>query len=208
MTNVKDRIGSERLIAIIRLPAGTDVAPVVDAIIRGGINIIEFTLTSSDSLRHIERFKKLYPDQTFGAGTVCSTDDVKRSVGSGAEFIVSPIFDRDVIRECNERSIPIISGGLTPTEIYNAYTAGADYIKPFPLTGLGPKYIEAIRGPFPQIPLIPTNGVTLDNIADFFRAGVTAVGLGSVLVNAGEVSQGNMDSIVNRIREVKKILSI
>jgi 2-dehydro-3-deoxyphosphogluconate aldolase/(4S)-4-hydroxy-2-oxoglutarate aldolase len=207
MENIKERIEAEKIIGIIRLSMTDKLSDVVTAIIRGGINIIEITLNTPDAFTHITNLSVAFPKALVGAGTVIGKENAIRAIESGAKFIVSPIFEPEVIDITKARGAVSMAGALTPSEIYAAYSYGADYVKPFPLTGLGPAYIKALRGPFPNIPLIPTNGVTLGNITDFFKAGVTAVGLGSMLVSDADRAEDSFLLIEERAKKARHALA-
>jgi 2-dehydro-3-deoxyphosphogluconate aldolase/(4S)-4-hydroxy-2-oxoglutarate aldolase len=203
MQTTKERIEGEKLIGIIRLSVADKITDVARSIISGGINIIEITLNTPDAFTHITNLSVAFPDALVGAGTVLGKENAIRAIEAGAKFIVSPIFEPEVVDIAKAHGAVSMAGALTPSEIYAAYSYGADYIKPFPLAGLGPAYIKALQGPFPKIPLIPTNGVTLENITDFFKAGVTAVGLGSQLVSDADIRKDSFLLIEERSRQAR-----
>jgi 2-dehydro-3-deoxyphosphogluconate aldolase / (4S)-4-hydroxy-2-oxoglutarate aldolase len=183
MVNVKAKILGEKIIAIIRLGDGAQAHAAAHALARAGMTLIEITLNTPSALSLITTLSAELPECIVGAGTVLTGEDARKAVEAGARFIVSPIAPKEMILVGKTSGAVTIAGGLTPAEIYAAHEAGADFIKPFPLAGIGPQYIRALKGPFPEIQFIPTNGVTMQNMLDFFDAGVAAVGLGSVLVS-------------------------
>src|SRR5579883_3347120 len=181
----KNKIFREKLIAVIRLRSiqnAERMDKVVSAILSGGISNIEITLTTRDAIQWIQKISER-DDCCVGAGTVMDTEMAHTAIRAGARYLVSPIFFPEMITIAHEKEACAFPSGLTPTELYTAWKAGADAVKIFPLVNLGPAYLRAVQGPLPGIPLIPTNGVTTENAADFFRAGAVAIGAGSTLVN-------------------------
>jgi len=183
MVNIKAKILQDKIIAIIRLGNGDQAHAVAHAFAKAGMSLIEITLNTPSALSLITTLSAELPDCIIGAGTVLHGEDARKAVEAGARFLVSPIAPEAMIRLGKEVGVVTIAGALTPTEAYSAHTMGADFIKPFPLAGIGPQYIRALKGPFPEIQFIPTNGVTLENMQEFFDAGAAAVGLGSALVS-------------------------
>lgn len=133
-----------------------------------------------------------------GAGTVTDADTARRAIDAGARFIVGPVFRRAVIDACHERNVPAMPGCFTPTEILDAWEAGADIVKVFPSTSLGPAFIKDVRAPLPQLKLMPTGGVSIENAADWLRAGAVAVGIGSALVDSTAVQAGDFAVLTQR----------
>lgn len=204
-TDIRDKIFREKLIAVIRLRDATKMFEVVSAVVAGGIFNIEITLNTPDALRWIG----WYADGdavTVGAGTVLSPEDADAALNAGARFLVSPIFFDELIPMAHAAEASAIPGGLTPTELYRAWISGADAVKLFPLANLGTSYLRAVRAPMPQIPLIPSNGVTLENAAEFLALGASAVGIGSPLVNQALVDEGKFDEITRRATKLVEIV--
>jgi len=191
------RVLDSGIVAIIRAPSGELLVDVAKALYEGGIDVIEVTFTVPGILDIIADLHKALGDKILlGAGTVLDTETARAAMLAGAEFIVSPIVDCDVIKMCNQYDKMIMPGALTPTEIATAWSAGADMVKVFPAAAVGgPSYLQAIHGPLPQIKLLPTGGVDLTTIHDFVKAGASAVGLGSSLVTKELVANGDMDGI-------------
>jgi 2-dehydro-3-deoxyphosphogluconate aldolase/(4S)-4-hydroxy-2-oxoglutarate aldolase len=196
-----DRILSEKLIAVIRLRDTSRIVEFAERIIAGGITILEVTLNSDNALECIELLNKKFPQCLIGAGTVIGRKASEQAITAGAKFLVSPVNDAKMITVARENAVVSIAGAFTPTEAWEAHTNGADFVKIFPLTGLGPSYIKALRGPFKDIRFIVTNGATLDNIEDFFEAGVKAIGLGSVLISDEDVVANKLDAVEERARK-------
>ena len=172
------RILEEKIISILRVQDFTKVIPASRAILEGGICIIEISLNTPNALQCISDLSKI-SGIIPGAGTVIDSDMAKSSIKAGAEFVVSPISKRSVIDACHDLDKPIFSGAFTPSEIYRAYEWGADVVKVFPAEVVGMNYIKAIKAPFPEIRLMPTGGVTPDNIDKWFDLGADCVGIGS-----------------------------
>lgn len=199
------------IVAIVRMKEPEKLRAVVDAIAEGGVRVLEVTMTVPGAVELIRRLAPtLPPDFLLGAGTVLDADTVARVVDAGARFVVSPIFRRSVIAACHERDVPAMPGCFTPTEILEAWDAGADVVKVFPATALGPTYLKDVRAPLPQVKLMPTGGVTLDNAGDWLRAGAVAVGVGTALLDAKAIAaadygvlRANAERIVANVRAAK-----
>ena len=148
-----------------------------------GLTNLEVTMNSEGAAETIAFLKKSMKGRlNIGAGTLCTLEGLERALEAGSEFIVTPIIDEKVIRKCVDNSIPVFAGAYTPTEIYKAWSLGASMVKIFPATQLGPDYIKQVLAPLNQIKLLPTGGVSLDNMQDFFKAGAKGVGVGSQLI--------------------------
>ncbi|WP_317044468.1 bifunctional 4-hydroxy-2-oxoglutarate aldolase/2-dehydro-3-deoxy-phosphogluconate aldolase [Mammaliicoccus sciuri] len=173
-----------KLIAILRNANPNDILPIVETLYKAGIRAIEVTMNSPKALESIELISnEMKGKVVVGAGTVLDAESARLAILSGATFILSPTVDKDTIRMSKKYGAVSIPGALTPTEILEAYEYGGDIIKVFPTTSLGPEYIKDLQGPLPHIPLLPTGGVSIDNVTDFIEAGAVGVGLGSALVN-------------------------
>ncbi len=197
------RIEDNGVVAIVRGVEPDRVVDVVEAIIDGGVTTIEITADSPDVLESLNRVTDSVDDDiVIGAGTVLDPETAVATLNAGAEFIVTPTLNKDVIRVANRYDVLVAPGVATPTEALTAFEAGADMAKVFPASSLGPDHVSGINGPLEQIPLLPTGGVSADNVADFFEAGATAVGVGSAIVDDEAVKAGDYD----RIRENAKAL--
>jgi 2-dehydro-3-deoxyphosphogluconate aldolase/(4S)-4-hydroxy-2-oxoglutarate aldolase len=168
------------LVAILRRPR-VDIELCAGALIEAGIRFIEVTIDSPAAVPFLESAAKNFKATLFGAGTVTVPELAEKAIRAGAGFLVTPNFNPEVIRVARSRHVPIFAGAMTPTEIFAAYEAGAEVIKVFPAATLGSAYFKELRGPFPEIPLMATGGITVDNGPDFFAAGATALGVGSSL---------------------------
>ena len=172
------------LVAVIRLDSGEKLPGIISALRQGGINALEITMTTPGALEIIKNFAaQTGKDFLIGAGSVLDAETARLAILNGAQFIVGPIFNPEVVRMCHRYDKPAIPGAFTPTEILTAWEQGADLVKVFPTTALGPSYIKDILGPLPQVKLLPTGGVTLENAAEFIRSGACCLGAGTALLN-------------------------
>jgi 2-dehydro-3-deoxyphosphogluconate aldolase/(4S)-4-hydroxy-2-oxoglutarate aldolase len=165
------------------------------ATIDGGVTAIEITLTVPGAIEMIAGLAAAFPEALIGAGTVMDDAAARAVIDAGARFVVSPIFRPAIVAACHERGVAACPGCFSPTEIVSAWECGADIVKVFPSTSLGPGYFKDLRGPLPSIKLMPTGGVTRDNAAEWIRAGAVAVGAGSALVDPKAVDAGRFDVI-------------
>jgi 2-dehydro-3-deoxyphosphogluconate aldolase/(4S)-4-hydroxy-2-oxoglutarate aldolase len=191
------------VVAVIRMRDPGKLRAVVDALAEGGTRVLEVTMTVPGAVDLIRQIAPtLPPGFLLGAGTVTDAATARAVIDAGAAFIVSPVFRREVVAVCREREVPAVPGCFSPTEILDAHEAGADIVKVFPATMLGPQFIRDIRAPLPQLKLMPTGGVTLDNAGDWIRAGAAAVGVGSALVDAGAIESGRFSVIAANARRL------
>jgi 2-dehydro-3-deoxyphosphogluconate aldolase/(4S)-4-hydroxy-2-oxoglutarate aldolase len=190
------RVLNGGIVAIIRAPSSEQLVPVARALYEGGIEVIEVTFTVPNVLEIISEVRRDLGDRILlGAGTVLDGETARAAFLAGAEFIVSPVVNVDVIKLCKRYSKLVMPGAFTPTEVLTAWEAGADIVKVFPAEVGGPNYLKALHGPLPHIRLLPTGGVNLQTLRDFVKAGACAVGLGTALVDKAAVEQGDMDRI-------------
>lgn len=179
------------VVAVARRLSADEVPAIADALARGGILAFELTLNRPEdaALRALEaaagHAERAGSAMAIGAGTVLSIDSAARAIDAGATFLVSPHLDIDLVAWAAERGVPMLPGAATPTEVLAAWRAGAAAVKVFPASALGPPFLRELRGPFPEIPLQPTGGITVDNAGDYIRAGAIAVGMGSWLFAGG-----------------------
>ena len=183
-SNILDRLLSNGVFAVIRMTDTKKLKKVVEAISIGGVKNIEITMTVPTAVNAIsELVRSSGNDIIIGAGTVIDTKLVPAVIDAGAKFVVSPIWDINIFKECRRRDVVYVPGCFSPTEIFQAWNAGADVIKVFPATSLGPQFIKDLSGPFPNIRLMPTGGVTIDNVPEWLKAGAVAIGIGSDLLD-------------------------
>ena len=191
-TGVVSAIERFGIVAVIRIKEPAKLRAVVDAIAAGGVRALEVTMTVPGAVDLIRELAPTMPSGfLLGAGTVVDAETAERVIDAGAKYIVSPVYRRSVISACHRRDVAAMPGCFTPTEILDAWDAGADVVKVFPATALGPGYIKDIRAPLPQVKLMPTGGVTLDNAGDWIRAGAVAVGVGTALLDAKAIASGD-----------------
>ena len=184
------------IIAVIRAEKADQAINIASALSAGGIVAIEITLTVPDAFVVMEEVhKKLGGRILLGAGTVLDAEGARRAIRAGAEFLVSPTLNLDMVRLCKKHGKIAISGAFTPTEIVAAWKSGADIVKIFPASVGGPELIKDLRGPFPQIKFLPTGGVTLENVAQFIKAGAVAVAVGGNIIDKKAVSLGKFEVI-------------
>jgi 2-dehydro-3-deoxyphosphogluconate aldolase / (4S)-4-hydroxy-2-oxoglutarate aldolase len=189
------------VVAVIRLKDPARLRAVVDALAEGGVRALEVTMTVPGAVELIRELAPGLPGGfLLGAGTVIDGDTARAVIDAGARFVVSPVFRPDMIRACHDRGVPAMPGCFSPTEILAAHESGADIVKVFPAAMLGPQFIRDVRAPLPQVKLMPTGGVTLDNAGDWIRAGAVAVGLGSALLDAPAIERGRFDIITANAR--------
>jgi 2-dehydro-3-deoxyphosphogluconate aldolase/(4S)-4-hydroxy-2-oxoglutarate aldolase len=163
---------------------------------QAGLTTLEVTLNSPDAVGMLSLLANRFGDRlNIGAGTVCTKKDLGKALDAGAQFIVMPILDKEVIKACRKEKIPVFPGAYTPTEIYKAWSLGADMVKVFPAGDLGPRYIKEVLAPLDQIRLLPTGGISPENYADFFQAGAKGVGMGSHLFPRHLVENGDWEEL-------------
>ena len=190
------------LVPIVRAPSPEDAFRAAEAIISGGIGVAEITMTVPNAIRVMERVAERYGDKVLlGAGTILDPESCRAALLAGAEFIVTPSLDVRVIEMARRYSKPCFPGALTPTEVLTAWQAGADMVKIFPAGPVGgPKYIKALKGPFPQIDFIPTGGVNLETTPEFIKAGAAAVAVGGEMVDLKALREGKLEVITSNAR--------
>jgi 2-dehydro-3-deoxyphosphogluconate aldolase/(4S)-4-hydroxy-2-oxoglutarate aldolase len=191
------------IVAVIRLKDPAKLRAAVDAIVQGGVRALEVTMTVPGAVGLIRELAPALPEGfLLGAGTVTDAATARAVIDAGASFVVSPVFRREVVAACHERDVAAMPGCFSPTEILAAYESGADIVKLFPATALGPQFLRDVRGPLPQVKLMPTGGVTLENAGEWIRAGAVAVGLGSSLLDARAIDEDRWNIITANARAV------
>jgi len=191
--NVLHRIIDSGLVAIIRADVSDHAERIADACAKGGVTVLEVTFTVPGAAKVIETLSSRYKDEMIvGAGTVLDPETARIAILSGAQFVVSPALNPDTARLCNRYQIPHMPGTGTVKEILEAMEAGADIIKIFPSEGLGPGFVKAVRSPLPQAQLMPTGGVSLDNVTDWIQAGCVAVGVSGHLTGSKDASDSKI----------------
>ena len=200
---VVEQVQQLGVVAVIRIKDPAKLRAVVDALVDGGVRALEVTMTVPGAVGLIRELAPTMPAGfLLGAGTVTTAETARAVIDAGATYVVSPVFQPAVIAACHERDVAAMPGCFSPTEIFAAHELGADIIKVFPATSLGPQFIKDVRAPLPQVKLMPTGGVSLDNAHDWIRAGAVAVGLGSALVDAMAIARGDFAVLTANARRV------
>lgn len=190
------RMQQTGLVAVIRAKDSSQLVDVARALAAGGCDLIEVTMTTPNALKVIEETSKALGDKVLvGVGSVLDPETARAAILAGAQYVVAPTLNLDVIRLAHRYDKICVPGAFTPTEILTAYEHGADMVKVFPTSVGGADYVKAIKGPMPQIPLIPTGGVDVDNVGTFIKAGASAVGVGGNLVRKDLLAAGDMKGI-------------
>jgi 2-dehydro-3-deoxyphosphogluconate aldolase / (4S)-4-hydroxy-2-oxoglutarate aldolase len=201
-----ERVG---LIPVLRAKSVAQGRAVVDAMVAGGVTVVEVTMTVPGAIDLIKELQKAYGSELLlGSGTVTTADQAQATIDAGAEFVVSPSLHPEVISRTKANKKISCPGALTPTEVITAWNAGADYVKIFPCSAVGgASYLKSLLAPFPHLKLIPTGGVTLDTAASFIKAGARALGVGSDLVDLAAVDAGHAETITETARAYLKVLA-
>lgn len=199
---VVDALIERGAVAVLRLSSAALARDAILALADGGVTAIEVTLTTPDALSLISSIRKERESLLVGAGSVLSAEQARHAVEAGARYLVSPVFDPDVLATAHTYDVPAMPGAYTPTEMLTAYKAGADLVKVFPADTLGPSYIKGVLSPMPFLELMPTGGVTPDNVATWLQSGAVAVGLGGALVDAASVAARDWTTLTQRARTV------
>jgi 2-dehydro-3-deoxyphosphogluconate aldolase / (4S)-4-hydroxy-2-oxoglutarate aldolase len=190
------RVHEAGVISIFRVEAPQGCVAAMEALTKGGLSVFEVTMTTPGALDVVREARKKFGDGALvGAGTVLDRTDAEKAIEAGAQFLVSPSLDREVLQVCSEKRVVSCPGAFTATEIVQAWKWDADLVKVFPVSQVGPGYIRAIRAPLPQIRLVPTGGVDASNLGEYMAAGAFAVGIGGGLIPARSVAEGRYDKI-------------
>jgi 2-dehydro-3-deoxyphosphogluconate aldolase/(4S)-4-hydroxy-2-oxoglutarate aldolase len=203
MTEPEQLIRETGIVAVLRGFDEEASLATTEAVTRGGVKAVEITANTDGFQQTLEAVSERHggADVAVGAGTVLDATTARTAIASGAEFLVTPTFDEGVVKTGNRYRVPVLTGVATPTEALTAYEAGARMCKVFPASSLGPEFVSALGGPLPQIPLVPTGGVSRENAPAFFEAGSVALGVGSSLAPAAAVAEGDFEAIERRAAE-------
>lgn len=196
------------IIPVVRAQSAAEAMKAIDAIREGGVSLLEITMTVPGAVGVIEEVSQRYGAEALvGAGTVLDGETARACILAGAQFIVSPALNLETIAVCRRYGVAVMPGALTPTEVVQAWSAGADFVKVFPAGAMGgASYIKALKAPLPQIELVPTGGVSLKTAADFIKAGASALGVGADLVDLKAIREGQQQVITERAREFVRIV--
>ena len=190
------------LVPVLRAESVDKALALAEAIAAGGVTVLEITMTVPGAIQVMRKLAEQRPDILIGAGTVLDAETARMCILEGAKFVVSPALNLQTIEMCHRYSIAVLPGALTPTEIVTAWQAGADVVKVFPASAMGgAKYLTALKGPLPQVDLIPTGGVSLATAAEFLAAGAFALGVGSDLVDAKAMAAGKPEVVTETARK-------
>jgi 2-dehydro-3-deoxyphosphogluconate aldolase / (4S)-4-hydroxy-2-oxoglutarate aldolase len=207
-TEVLQTIRDVGIIPVVRAQSADEAMKAIDAIREGGISILEITMTVPGAVGVIEEVSRRYGNEAMvGAGTVLDGETARACILAGARFVVSPSLNLETIEVCRRYGVAVMPGALTPTEVVQAWSAGADLVKVFPAGAVGgASYIRSLKAPLPQIELVPTGGVSLKTAADFIKAGASALGVGADLVDVKAIREGQRNLITERAREFVRIV--
>lgn len=202
------KIEETGLVPVVRAASSDEAMRVIDAIKEGGVSVLEITMTVPGAVKVIEEVVAKYGSEaTVGAGTVLDPETARACILAGAQFVVSPALNLETIALCRRYSIPVMPGALTPTEVVTAWQAGADFVKVFPCGSMGgASYIKNLKGPLPHIKFIPTGGVSLKTAADFVKAGSSALGVGTDLVDVKAIRAGEAHVVTERAKQFTEII--
>jgi len=204
---ILETIKREKLVPVVRTNSTDDARKAVEALSKCGIKVFEITMTVPNAVELIAELSAKNSDVLLGAGTVLDEKQAEECIKAGAKFIVSPAFNAQTVRFCKENDITVMPGCLTPTEVLTAWNAGADFVKVFPCDAMGgAKYLKTLKTLFPHIEMMPTGGVSLETIADFFKAGAIAVGVGTDLVDVKAMQNGDLKLIAEKAGKYLEIV--
>lgn len=206
---IEQRLEKTALIPVLRARSAAEAHALVEAMVAGGVEVVEVTMTVPGAIEILKDLKKTYGDRMLlGSGTVTTVAECEATIEAGAEFVVSPSLHLEVIAATKKAGKVSIPGALTPTEVITAWRAGAAYVKVFPCSALGgARYLKALKAPFPEIRLIPTGGVTLTTAADFLHNGASALGVGTDLVNPVAIAKGEAYTITETARRYLQVIA-
>lgn len=198
------------IVPVVRASSADEATEAIKAVRAGGINIFEITLTVPGAVRLIEKLADEFGQSALiGAGTVLTTEQARDCISAGAQFVISPALNFETIDLCRKHEVVVMPGALTPTEIVAAWNAGADFVKVFPAGALGgASYIKSLKAPLPDVKIIPTGGVSLNTAADFIKAGASALGIGSDLVDLSALRREDENEITDRARQFAEIVRV
>jgi len=207
-TQVLQTIREIGIIPVVRAQSADEAMKAIDAIREGGVSLLEITMTVPGAVGVIEEVSQRYGAEALvGAGTVLDGETARACILAGAQFVVSPALNLETIAVCRRYGVAVMPGALTPTEVVQAWSAGADFVKVFPAGAMGgASYIKSLKAPLPQIELVPTGGVSLKTAADFIKAGASALGVGADLVDVKAIREGQAHVVTERAREFVRIV--
>jgi 2-dehydro-3-deoxyphosphogluconate aldolase/(4S)-4-hydroxy-2-oxoglutarate aldolase len=200
-SDIINKIIRNGAVAVIRLKDGSKFNKIAEAIFAGGVSSIELTMTTPNAFRLLEEAIKRFEDtMILGMGSVLNSNDTQKAIDSGAKYIVSPVFKKEILQTAHKNNTAVMPGCFSPTEIQTAFEGGADIIKVFPADIVGMAYFKAIKAPLPHLKLMPTGGVSLTNAGDWLKAGACAVGIGSALLNQKAIDENNFSVLTENAK--------
>lgn len=195
------QIEERKLIAVVRVDDPDDLPKVGEALLAGGVSVVELTMTIPNVLPRIRQVREQLGEEVIvGIGSILNGEMAQEAIDAGAQFVVSPIMLADIIKVSNEAGVPVMVGAYTPTEIQEAYTLGSDVVKVFPADQLGPSYFKAVRAPMPHLKLMPTGGVSSDNVHEWLDVGTFALGVGSALVDKKAIKEKRFEVLTEKAK--------
>ncbi len=202
--DIVKKLEDSGIVAVIRLNKADHLEKIIEALTGGEVRALEITMTTPGAVEIIRNISKtLSDDFLIGAGTVLNLNDTEAVIDAGAQFVVSPVYNPAVVKLAHRFEKAVMPGAFSPTEILNAWNGGADIVKVFPATALGPKYFKDIHGPLPQVKLTPTGGVTLENAEEFIRCGAVCLGVGTALLDKEMIKKQDWQALAERARQFK-----
>lgn len=206
---VLERILRDGVIAVVRLDDLSTATDITEALVTGGVTAVEFTFTNRRAGDAIASTREALGDRALiGAGSVLDSETARTAILAGAQYVVTPTFKASTLELCHRYGIPVVCGALTPTEILTAWEAGASLVKVHPASLGGPKYFKDVLAPMPQVKLVPSGGVTFDNVGEFIEAGAAAVALGSNLVDARTAQVRDWDTLRDRAQTLRNLVEL
>lgn len=190
------------IVAVLRANHATEYAPIIEALVAGGVTNIELTLSTKGVFEELENICAQFEGRAeIGVGTVTNAEEARTAIASGAAFIVTPVTETEIVTACVEAGVPIFPGGLTPTELHRGWAAGASAVKIFPASQVGPGYVKDLRGPFPEIQVIPSGGVGVQEAIEWIKAGALAVSVGGPLLGDA-FKGGDLQALTERAQNL------
>lgn len=203
---ISQKIADNKIIAIVRSSQPIDLQRLVASYAKGGVTTIEITMNTPGALEAVQRITQSMPEVQIGVGTVRNTGEAGQAIEHGAQYLVTPIMDPEIIEIAHKNDIPVVMGAFSPTEIYNAHQYGADFIKLFPAGNLGISYMKAALAPMPPLKMVPTGSINLDNAEAWLKAGATGLGVGSALVDPALIAAKDYDGLTELARKFASLV--
>ena len=204
---ILQKVTTEKAVAVIRMSDSAKLMKVAEALMEGGLSILEITMTTPNALKVIEEATKTFDSgMTIGVGSVLDAETARLAINAGAQYVVSPIFKPEIIHTSHRYDVPAMPGCFSPSAILEAHEQGADIVKVFPADVLGMAFFKAIKAPMPHLNLMPTGGVSLTNAGEWIKAGACAVGIGSALLEKQAIDEGNWNKLKENARLLRSTL--